>query len=53
MYVSYVIIPTEDKDPIILRREFMMEYHVLEGLVPQGARVYLPDRGSPSIDVIQ
>ncbi len=39
MYVSYAIIPTKDRDQIILGREFMMKYRVLVDL----ARVYLPD----------
>ncbi len=61
MYVSYVIIPTKDRDQIILvpsltrssLREFMMKYHVLVDLVRREARVYLPDVGSPSLDVMQ
>ena len=52
MYVSYVIIPTKDRDHIILGREFMMKYHVLVDLVRCEARVYLPD-GSPFLDVMQ
>ncbi len=53
MYVSYVIIPTEDRDQIILGRQFMTKYHVLVDLVRREARSYLPDGGSPSLDVIQ
>ena len=53
MYVSYVIIPMKDSDQIILGREFMMNYHLLVDLVRRKARVYLPDGGSPSLDVMQ
>ncbi len=44
MYVSYVIIPTKDKDQIILGTEFMR---------PCPTRIHLPDGGSPSLDVMQ
>ena len=53
MYVSYVVIPTKDRDQIILGRECMTKYHVLVVLVRREARVYLPDGGSPSLDVMQ
>ncbi len=53
MYVSYVMIPTTDRDQIILGREFMMKYPVPVDLVRRETRVYLPDCGSPSLDVMQ
>ncbi len=52
MYVSYVIIPTKDRDQTILGREFKTKYHVLVDLVRREARICLPN-GSPSLDVMQ
>ncbi len=47
IFVSYVMIPTKDRDQIILGREFMTKYHVLVDLVRREARIYLPDGGPP------